>query len=479
MSGSGFVVWFTGLSGAGKSTLATLLAAELAARGAHVEVLDGDELRTHLSKGLTFSREDRDVNVRRIGYVAKLLGRSGAVAITAAISPYRATRDEQRAAIGRFVEVYCKCSIDALSKRDPKGLYKKALAGEIPHFTGVTDPYEEPTSPDVEVDTGQRTVDECLSDILRAIEERGYLDAPRAARAALPWGGQRFATSIRSASEPPEGRLEIDERSADLCEGVELGSLAPLRGPLGEKDATKLAKEGRLESGVAWPLAWTLSLPEGADGWPKGALVELVAPKGRPFAPKGRPFAPEVGQRQYLLEVTETWVDARGVKNFAGDVVTRAPTSALDVGQRLGASDVEEPAFMLLRAPIEEADELLLDIGLETRGSVALVVASRDPRVHASASRFVQRRGLAESIRIGSIPPLPTLDPDRDPLLQVVVLRNVGARAAILSCAEGLADPRTVLSGLRQSEIGLEIVAAGPVTRRPDGRLATKRMGTR
>ena len=142
MSRPGFVVWFTGLSGAGKSTLATLLAAELQARGAHVEVLDGDEVRTHLTKGLGFSREDRDTNVRRIGYVARLLARAGAVAITAAISPYRATRDEQRAAAGRFLEVYCRCPIDALAARDPKGLYKKALAGEITGFTGIDDPYE-------------------------------------------------------------------------------------------------------------------------------------------------------------------------------------------------------------------------------------------------------------------------------------------------------------------------------------------------
>ncbi|HSN96783.1 MAG TPA: adenylyl-sulfate kinase, partial [Candidatus Nanopelagicales bacterium] len=136
----GFVVWFTGLSGAGKSTLSALLAAELSARGVHVEVLDGDEVRTHLSKGLGFSREDRDTNVRRIGFVAKLLARAGACAITAAISPYRAIRDEQRAQIPRFVEVYCACTLDALAARDPKGLYKKALAGEIKQFTGIDDP---------------------------------------------------------------------------------------------------------------------------------------------------------------------------------------------------------------------------------------------------------------------------------------------------------------------------------------------------
>src|SRR4051812_22800344 len=145
---SGFVVWFTGLSGAGKSTLAAMLSAELRRRGVHVEVLDGDEVRTHLSKGLGFSREDRDTNVRRIGYVAKLIARSGACAMTAAISPYRAIRAEQRAHNQHFVEVYCRCSIPALAERDPKGLYRKALAGEIKNFTGVDDPYEEPESPE-------------------------------------------------------------------------------------------------------------------------------------------------------------------------------------------------------------------------------------------------------------------------------------------------------------------------------------------
>ena len=147
----GFAVWFTGLSGSGKSTLTSLLAARIRAHGVHVEVLDGDEVRTHLSKGLGFSREDRDTNIRRIGFVAKLLVRAGACVMTASISPYRETRDEQRRKIGRFVEVYLKCSIPVLTERDPKGLYKKALAGEIVNFTGIDDPYEEPEHPEVTI----------------------------------------------------------------------------------------------------------------------------------------------------------------------------------------------------------------------------------------------------------------------------------------------------------------------------------------
>jgi adenylyl-sulfate kinase len=174
---AGFVVWFTGLSGSGKSTLSLLLAEELRRRGTHVEILDGDEVRTHLSKGLGFSKEDRDTNVRRIGFVAKLLARAGACAVTAAISPYKEIRDEQRAQIERFVEVYCQCPIDALAARDPKGLYKKALAGEIAHFTGVTDPYEPPSSPEVTLFTDRESKDESLAKILSKLEALGYIAA--------------------------------------------------------------------------------------------------------------------------------------------------------------------------------------------------------------------------------------------------------------------------------------------------------------
>lgn len=171
----GFVVWFTGLSGAGKSTLSALLAEELIRRGVHVEVLDGDEVRTHLSKGLGFSKEDRDINVRRIGFVAKLLARAGACAITAAISPYKSIRDEQRAQIPSFIEVYCTASLEALTARDPKGLYKRALAGEIPHFTGVTDPYEPPESPEVTLFTDRETKPESLARILQKLESLGLI----------------------------------------------------------------------------------------------------------------------------------------------------------------------------------------------------------------------------------------------------------------------------------------------------------------
>jgi adenylyl-sulfate kinase len=180
---SGLTRWLTGLSGAGKSTLAGALAQRLRAEGVAVEVLDGDEVREHLSKGLSFSREDRDTNVRRIAYVAKLLTRNGVGVITAAISPYRSTREEARRQIGAgFIEVYVNASLDTCIRRDVKGLYGKALAGEIASFTGVSDPYEAPTDPDVEVDTERETLDESVEHVLDALRERGLLadDAARA-----------------------------------------------------------------------------------------------------------------------------------------------------------------------------------------------------------------------------------------------------------------------------------------------------------
>ena len=175
----GFTLWFTGLSGAGKTTLASRVATELRARGLRVEILDGDEVRTNLSKGLGFSKEDRDTNIRRIGYVCRLLSRNGVVAISAAISPYRDVRREVREAIERdgaeFIEVYVKCPLEVLAQRDVKGLYKKALAGEIPNFTGVSDPYEEPLAPEVLVETDRESVETSAARIIAELERRGLV----------------------------------------------------------------------------------------------------------------------------------------------------------------------------------------------------------------------------------------------------------------------------------------------------------------
>ena len=167
---SGFVVWFTGLSGAGKSTIAELVVAELSARGRYVELLDGDEVREHLSKGLGFSKADRDTNILRIGFVASLLARNGVTAVTAAISPYRAVRDEVRGWIDNFVEVHVATALEDCEARDVKGLYAKARAGEIPEFTGVSDPYEPPENPELRIETAGHTPAESAAEVVAYLE---------------------------------------------------------------------------------------------------------------------------------------------------------------------------------------------------------------------------------------------------------------------------------------------------------------------
>ncbi|MEZ4265399.1 MAG: adenylyl-sulfate kinase [Myxococcota bacterium] len=192
MQHRGFALWFTGLSGAGKSTLSAAVAEVLRERGMKVEVLDGDEVRTNLSKGLGFSKEDRDTNVRRIAYVARLLARNGVVAIGATISPYKDTRDQIRETfpVGSFVEVFAHCPLEHLIERDPKGLYARALKGELRHFTGIDDPYEPPENPEVVVNTCSETVESGVRRILGALELMGLV--PRADDARPELVRERF-----------------------------------------------------------------------------------------------------------------------------------------------------------------------------------------------------------------------------------------------------------------------------------------------
>ena len=175
----GFTVWLTGLSGAGKTTVAQSIVNELKASDVNIELLDGDEVRTNLSKGLAFSKEDGDTKIGRIGYVSRLLSRNGVGVIASAISPYRDVRDEVRQSItsdgSEFIEVYVQCPIEVLVERDVKGLYKKALAGEIGEFTGVSDPYEEPLNPEVIVNTDRESIEESANRIIAALEARGLL----------------------------------------------------------------------------------------------------------------------------------------------------------------------------------------------------------------------------------------------------------------------------------------------------------------
>jgi adenylyl-sulfate kinase len=175
MKDSGFTLWFTGLSGAGKSTLARTVERRLKMLDRRVEVLDGDIVRTHLSKGLGFSREDRDTNIKRIAFVCGLLTRNGVVSIAAAISPYREAREWARKEIGDFVEIYVKCPIAVCRQRDVKGLYRLVDEGKLKGFTGVDDPYEEPEQPDLVVETDKETIEQSTGRILARLEELGYL----------------------------------------------------------------------------------------------------------------------------------------------------------------------------------------------------------------------------------------------------------------------------------------------------------------
>jgi adenylyl-sulfate kinase len=169
----GCCLWFTGLSGAGKSTIANIVVAKLRARGRNVELLDGDEIREHLSKGLGFSKADRDENIRRIGWVAAVLARNVVVSVTAAISPYRSVRDEVRSWIDHFVEIHVATSLEDCEARDVKGLYARARAGEIPEFTGVSDPYEPPLQPEIVVQTAGRTPEESAAEVVSWLVAHG------------------------------------------------------------------------------------------------------------------------------------------------------------------------------------------------------------------------------------------------------------------------------------------------------------------
>jgi adenylylsulfate kinase len=174
----GFCLWFTGLSGSGKTTITTHLVKELRRRGSKLEVLDGDIVRENLSKGLGFSKEDRDTNIRRIAFVADLLSRNGVPVITAAISPYREIRDEARTKMGdRFIEIYTRAPLEVCEERDVKGLYAKARAGEIKEFTGISDPYEPPKNAELVIETDKQSPEESAQQILDYLEERQLIAA--------------------------------------------------------------------------------------------------------------------------------------------------------------------------------------------------------------------------------------------------------------------------------------------------------------
>jgi sulfate adenylyltransferase/3'-phosphoadenosine 5'-phosphosulfate synthase len=310
----GFVIWLTGLSGAGKSTIAGRLVQELTALGRHVEVLDGDEVRTHLSKGLGFSKEDRDTNIRRIGYVAGLVARSGGVAITAAISPYREIRDEVRARTPNFVEVYVRCSIEELTRRDVKGLYAKALAGEIPHFTGISDPYEAPLNPEIVVDSGRETVEESTERLLDRLEVLGHITRGVRERLAVGAGLDQLREESRTLPS-----LDLDPRQTSDAGMLGVGALAPLQGFMGAADYAAVVAGGRLQGGQPFTIPVVLRLHDLTMERLRGASRVALRSAGKPIA---------------ILEVT--------------DVYTTDPaTEALSV---YGTDDGAHPGVRLLES---------------------------------------------------------------------------------------------------------------------------------
>jgi adenylyl-sulfate kinase len=335
----GFVVWFTGLSGSGKSTLTSMLAAELRARGVHVETLDGDAVRRHLSKGLGFSREDRDANIRRIGFVARLVAQSGGCAIAAAISPYTEIRNEIRRSMERFCEVYTECPISVLADRDPKGLYKKALAGEIKNFTGVDDPYQAPENPDVHLHTDRESPDESVRKILARLEDLGYVprrDASPGTIAAsggplLPHGGDLVDRLLRGdqvrdagARAAEASRIQLSEWDLACVGAVAQGLFSPLKGFTTSKDHPRILDAMRLETGLPWAVPLPLEVPEtSAEGIREGTCVGLLGPSGALVA---------------LLTVSDVW------KGQATGSPPKSPRARL--GGELECFEVPPPAFL-------------------------------------------------------------------------------------------------------------------------------------
>ena len=359
----GFTLWLTGLSGAGKTTLADRLTQELVARGRAPEVLDGDVVRTNLSKGLGFSKEDRDTNVRRIGFVSGLVTRQGGAVIVAAISPYRDVRDEVRALVsdaggpGAFVEVYVECPLDELVRRDVKGLYAKALRGEIANFTGVSDPYEPPLSPEIVVRTDRETVDASAARILAYLEAHGLLAAAAPPASTTNATVRAPATTSTAASVPPlfaalgrphGGRL-VDRRvsqeeasvwrerirrgelpaleigAREVCD-LELlgnGAFSPLEGFMGATDYHGVVRSLRLASGLVWSIPVVLGTSEAqAAQLTEGQDVVLLDGRDGRFGHHGRdsqggqegaPLAILHLREKFLLSGDEIRIEAREV----------------------------------------------------------------------------------------------------------------------------------------------------------------------
>lgn len=427
----GFVVWFTGLSGAGKSTVSAELVRKLRERGeARVEVLDGDTVRTNLSKGLGFSKEDRDTNILRIGFVCELLARNGVIAVAAAISPYLEIRNRVRSQVKNFVEVFVSAPLETLIERDTKGLYKKAIAGEIKNFTGVSDPYEAPQAPEVLLETEKESIATSVDKVLRALELLGLLpdgkvnlskEEEEKVKTQLRANGKLLSGQTVSISEkveqrgkwstiPPHGGVLVDRfLTADKIDAVagrleELPSLtlnarqwsdvelianggySPLTGFVGSRDYQSIINAGRLSNGLAWTIPILLLVDrDEAKTKSKGGVLVLRGDGGKSAALLHVNEIYHVDKTELAQKVWGT-TDPKhpGVKNLlsegdtalAGDIeVVRLESGNEFGGYRLAPAGTrayftergwKTVAAFQTRNPIHRAHEYLHKVALET-----------------------------------------------------------------------------------------------------------------
>jgi len=477
----GFVVWFTGLSGAGKSTIANALRSELTRRGRHSELLDGDEVRTHLSKGLGFSKDDRDTNIRRIGYVARLVARSGGVAITAAISPYREVRDEVRSQTPGFVEVFVRAPLDTLVERDTKGLYRKAIAGEIANFTGVSDPYEEPLHPEVVCDTSRESVAESVTKVVDRLERLGHL--PRQVRERLP--ASEELNELRSLARNLP-RLQVGQRELADVFMLATGALTPVDAYVGREDYESIVARGRLANGAPFTVPIVLRTAEAPTAGRLGLFIG-----DRPVAILDVAEAYEADRTAEALAVYGTDDEAHpGVRVLkssgrwavAGEVVALARPSSgfpeFDLTPRQVREVKAQRGWKTMvgfqtRNPVHRAHEYLQKVALESIDGLLLhplVGETKSDDIPAAVRMRCYEELLAgyfpaDRVLLATNPAWMRYAGPKEAVFHAIVRRNYGCthfivgrdHAGVGSYYDTYAAHR-VFDGYRTDELGIEIL---------------------
>ena len=477
----GFVVWFTGLSGAGKSTIANALRSELTRRGRHSELLDGDEVRTHLSKGLGFSKDDRDTNIRRIGYVARLVARSGGVAITAAISPYREVRDEVRRQTPGFVEVFVRAPLDTLVERDTKGLYRKAIAGEIANFTGVSDPYEEPLHPEVVCDTSKESVAESVAKVVDRLERLGHL--PRQARERLPAGEELNELRLLARNLP---HLQVGQRELADVFMLAAGALTPVDAFVGREDYESIVARGRLANGAPFTIPIVLRTEDAPTAGRLGLFIG-----DRPVAILDVAEAYEADRPAEALAVYGTEDEAHpGVRVLkgsgrwavAGEVVALARPSSgfpeFDLTPRQVREVKAQRGWKTMvgfqtRNPVHRAHEYLQKVALESIDGLLLhplVGETKSDDIPAAVRMRCYEELLAgyfpsDRVLLATNPAWMRYAGPKEAVFHAIVRRNYGCthfivgrdHAGVGSYYDTYAAHR-VFDGYRADELGIEIL---------------------